>query len=136
MTYRNKVDGTINLVLQKGEIDPGRPTLVRMHRISIFDDVLGQPGDRKRMLQRAMTAIGKEGSGILVLLRSRDDTELTAEMASGGKSPRLDLRSYGIGAQILAHLGVHDMALLTSRHRNVVALEGYGLRVVDERIFS
>ncbi len=136
MTYRNEVDGTVNLVLQKGEVRPGEPALVRMHRISIFDDVLGQPGARKRRLQRAMELIGQEGSGILVLLRSKDDGELVREMAGGGKAPRMDLRDYGIGAQILAHLGVHDMTLIASRHRNVVAIEGYGLRVVGERLLA
>jgi len=133
MTFRNTVDGTVNLVLQKGEVRKGQPALVRMHRLSIFDDVLGQPG-AQRTLQRAMDVIGERGSGILVILRSRDDLELVEEIASGGKSSRMDLRNYGIGAQILAHLGVHEMTLITSHHRNVVALEGYGLKVVGEHL--
>jgi 3,4-dihydroxy 2-butanone 4-phosphate synthase/GTP cyclohydrolase II len=45
----------------------------------------------------------------------------------------MDLRAYGIGAQILADLGIHDMILLTNAHRNVVGLDGYGIRVVGER---
>jgi 3,4-dihydroxy 2-butanone 4-phosphate synthase/GTP cyclohydrolase II len=45
----------------------------------------------------------------------------------------MDLRSYGVGAQILADLGVHDMVLLTNAHRNIVAIEGYGINVVGER---
>jgi 3,4-dihydroxy 2-butanone 4-phosphate synthase/GTP cyclohydrolase II len=45
----------------------------------------------------------------------------------------MDLRNYGIGAQILADLGIHDMVLLSNAHRNVVGLDGYGIHVVDER---
>ncbi|MEP7348827.1 MAG: 3,4-dihydroxy-2-butanone-4-phosphate synthase [Sphingorhabdus sp.] len=132
MTYRNKVDGSINVVLQKGKIVDGEPTLVRMHSISIFDDVMGRSGPRKRTLQRSMSAIGSEGSGVIVLLMPNDVEKLQAEI--GGIAPESgDLRIYGIGAQILADLGVHEMVLLTNSHRNVVGIEGYGLQVVGER---
>ena len=130
ITYRNKIDGTTNLVLQKGHVEPGKPTLVRMHAISIFDDLLGRPGERKRVLQRAMAAIGEEGSGLIVVLMPRSPDALQQEVA--GK-PEGELREYGIGAQILASLDVHDMILLTNSSRNVVGIEGYHLRVVGER---
>jgi 3,4-dihydroxy 2-butanone 4-phosphate synthase / GTP cyclohydrolase II len=132
MTYRNKVDGTVNVVLQKGKVAAGQPTLVRMHSISIFHDLLGQAGPRKRILQRSMAEIGKAGEGLIVLLMPNDSTSLTNEI---GGTPRteMDLRSYGIGAQILADLGVHDMTLLTNAHRNIVALDGYGINIVGER---
>jgi 3,4-dihydroxy 2-butanone 4-phosphate synthase/GTP cyclohydrolase II len=130
VTFRNKIDGTTNLVLQKGHVEPGKPTLVRMHAISIFDDLLGRPGARKRTLQRSMAAIGEEGSGLIVVLMPRSPDALQQEVA--GK-PEGELREYGIGAQILAELGVHDMILLTNSPRPVVGIEGYHLRVVDER---
>jgi 3,4-dihydroxy 2-butanone 4-phosphate synthase / GTP cyclohydrolase II len=132
MTYRNKVDGTVNVVLQKGRVAPDAPTLVRMHSISIFYDLLGQAGARKRILQRSMAEIGRAGAGLIVLLMPNDSESLTAEI---GGTPRtdMDLRSYGIGAQILADLGVHDMTLLTNAHRNIVALDGYGINIVGER---
>ena len=134
-TYRNKVDGTIHLVLQKGTIQPHQPTLVRMHGISILSDVLGSPGPRKRILQRAMAEIGEAGSGVIVLLMPNDPEVLVNEV-SGKGTGNMDLRSYGIGAQILADLGVHDMTLLTNAHRNVVAIEGYGLNIVGEKPIS
>ena len=130
VTFRNKIDGSTNLVLQKGHVDPDKPTLVRMHAISIFDDLLGRPGDRKRVLQRAMAAIGEEGSGIIVVLMPTRPDALQAEI--GGRAEG-ELREYGIGAQILAELGIHDMILLTNSSRNVVGIEGYGLHVVSER---
>ena len=64
-TYRNKVDGTLSRVLQKGSVLPGRPTLVRVHAISVMDDVLGRRGPRGCLLQRAMTQIGEAGAGLL-----------------------------------------------------------------------
>ena len=129
LTYRNKVDGTESLVLQKGQVIPGEPTLTRVHTFSAFHDLLGQPGPRKRTLQRAMVEMGKAGSGVIVLLFNPPE----ADPARGGGGPDMDLRSYGIGAQILADLGVHDMTLLSNAHRNVVAIEGYGLNIVGER---
>jgi 3,4-dihydroxy 2-butanone 4-phosphate synthase / GTP cyclohydrolase II len=133
-SYRNKIDGSVHLVLQKGAVVPGAPTLVRMHGISILSDVLGQPGPRKRILQRAMSAIGEAGSGLIVLLMPSTGEHLQAEIT--GESLEMDLRSYGIGAQILGELGVHDMILLTNSHRNVVAIEGYGLNIVGEQPIS
>jgi 3,4-dihydroxy 2-butanone 4-phosphate synthase/GTP cyclohydrolase II len=131
-TYRNKIDGAVHLVLQKGAVIAGEPTLVRVHAISILADVLGQPGPRKRALQRTMAEIGRAGSGVIVLLMPSEPSHLINEV-SGKGGMDMDLRSYGIGAQILADLGVHDMVLLTNSHRNVVAIEGYGLNIVGER---
>ena len=129
ITYRNKVDGSDSFVLQMGNIDPAKPTLARVHTISILDDMLGQPGPRKRTLQRAMAEIGREGSGLIVLLiRPQESGE-----PGGGEARDMDLRAYGIGAQILADMGVHELILLSNAHRNVVAIEGYGLNIVGER---
>ncbi|MBA3896979.1 MAG: 3,4-dihydroxy-2-butanone-4-phosphate synthase, partial [Sphingomonadaceae bacterium] len=130
LTYRNRVDGSESFVLQKGHVVAGEPTLARVHTISLFDDMLGQPGPRKRTLQRAMTEVGRVGAGVIVLLiRAR-----AADPLRGGAADRdTELRSVGIGAQILADLGVHDMILLTNAHHNVVAIEGYGINIVGER---
>ena len=129
LTYRNKIDGSDSFVLQMGHVDPAQPTLARVHTVSILDDMLGQPGPKKRSLQRAMAEIGREGAGLIVLLiRPQESGE-----AGGGEARDRDLRAYGIGAQILADMGVHELILLTNSHRNVVAIEGYGLNIVGER---
>ena len=132
MTYRNTVDNSTNVVLQKGQITAAEPTLVRMHAISIFDDVLGQSGPRKRTLQRAMAAIGEKGSGLIVVLMPNNPSNLQREIAKE-KPPIGELRDYGIGAQILVDLGVSEMTLLTNSPQNPVGLEGYGLSVVSEQ---
>ncbi|MGH6634351.1 MAG: 3,4-dihydroxy-2-butanone-4-phosphate synthase, partial [Sphingopyxis sp.] len=131
-SYRNKIDGTVNLVLQKGAIDPEGVTLVRMHPVSIFDDIMGRPGPKKRRLQRSMDAIGEAGSGVIVMLMRPLPGSAEAD-AVPAPTGGMDLRTYGIGAQILADLGVHAMELLTPTHSNIVGLEGYGLSVVGER---
>ncbi len=131
-TFRNKIDGSLNIVLQKGRVVPDQPTLCRVHSISIFSDLLGQPGARKRILQRSMAEIGREGAGVIVLLSPNDPDRLVAEIA-GEAGEAMDLRTYGIGAQILAELGVHEMILLTNSSRHIVALEGYGINIVGER---
>ena len=129
MTYRSKVSGATHVVLQKGHVDPEQPTLVRMHAISIFDDVLGQSGARKRQLQRSMAAIGERGSGLIVVIMPDRPEMLQAEI---GRHPHPDgeLRDYGIGAQILVDRGVSEMVLMSDSERTVVGLEGYGLKVV------
>jgi 3,4-dihydroxy 2-butanone 4-phosphate synthase / GTP cyclohydrolase II len=129
MTYRSKVSGATHVVLQKGHVDPARPTLVRMHAISIFDDVLGQTGPRKRQLQRSMDAIGRRGAGLIVLLMPDRPERLRAEIGRH-PHPESELRDYGIGAQILVDRGVSEMVLLSDSERTVIGLEGYGLKVV------
>ncbi|MGX7895337.1 3,4-dihydroxy-2-butanone-4-phosphate synthase [Tsuneonella sp. HG222] len=132
IAYRNTVDGSVNFVLQKGHVVPGTPVLTRMHAISILDDILGRPGDKKRVLQRSMEEIGRAGAGVIVVIMPNRPETLEAEVA-GLPRESGELREYGIGAQILADLGVTDMILLTNSHHNVVGLEGYGITVREER---
>ncbi|MFN4019095.1 MAG: 3,4-dihydroxy-2-butanone-4-phosphate synthase [Erythrobacter sp.] len=123
ITYRNRIEGNEAYVLQKGHVIPGEPTLARVHPISVFDDVLGAPGPRKRTLQRAMHAIGTHGSGVIVIL--------TGRVGTGEWTRDEELRSIGIGSQILVDLGVTEMVLLSNSRPDLVALEGYGLTITD-----
>jgi len=131
-TYRNRVDGSMNLVLQKGRVLAGEPTLVRMHSISLYSDLLGQPGPRKRILQRSMEAVGKAGSGVIVLLMPSEKGDLARQVAREDRSGD-ELRAYGIGAQILADLGIHDLVLLSNSAHNVVGIDGYDLNIVGHQ---
>ena len=137
-TYVNKAEHAEHLVLQKGRVDPDRPTLVRMHALAIAPDMLGEDSPRGGLLQRSMEMIGEAGAGIIVVLRdNRPDRVSRAMLAAAGQKPDgMETRDYGIGAQILVDLGVHDMELLTNAHRTFVALDGYGLNVVGERAIT
>ncbi len=135
--YRNKATGTEQIALVKGRIDKSKPTLVRMHALSPFADVFGEDSDRSRMLSRSMELIAEEGSGVVVVInRHRADAFTTAVKRKAGQPVEIDmeeLRDYGVGAMILAELGVHDMVLLTNTHHTLVGLDGYGLSIVGER---
>jgi 3,4-dihydroxy 2-butanone 4-phosphate synthase/GTP cyclohydrolase II len=77
-----------------------------------------------------MDEIGREGAGVIVLLFPSADSD---PLRGGAPKEDMDLRVYGIGAQILADLGIQDMILLTNSHRTLVAIEGYGLTIAGER---
>jgi 3,4-dihydroxy 2-butanone 4-phosphate synthase / GTP cyclohydrolase II len=132
-TYANTAEYGEHMVLQKGRIEPGKPTLVRVHTQSMFTDMFAEKGDRAGQLGRAMDAIGEEGAGVIVIIRDGSPTAISEQMRAKGQGESIVLRDYGIGAQILVDLGVTDMILLTNQHRNIVGIEGYGLHVVGER---
>ncbi len=136
ITFYNRATQTEQIVLQKGHVDQDAPTLVRMHQMAPLTDIFGKQGPRAGMLARSMEIIGQEGAGIIAMLRSDEPDILSRmlQMQAGGDSSGMDeLRDYGVGAQILAELGVHDMILLTNSHHSLIALDGYGLSVVGQR---
>jgi 3,4-dihydroxy 2-butanone 4-phosphate synthase / GTP cyclohydrolase II len=135
LTFLNKAIGAETMALVKGRIDPSRPTLVRMHTLNMFSDIFGQPGPRSRLLSKSMAAIGKEGAGVVVMLNASNMPlrEMVHSQSDAREHDLVELRNYGVGAQILAELGIHDMILLTNSHHTLVALDGYGLNVTGER---
>ena len=139
VTFFNKATGDETMAIVKGRIDPAKPTLVRMHTLSIFADIYGEENDRADLMKKSMEIIAEAGCGVLVVinrpmqrLMSRA-MEIKANMRAGETSEIEELRDYGVGAQILAELGVHDMILLSNTQHSLVALEGYGLSIVGER---
>jgi len=131
-TYANTAEYAEHIVLQKGRIEPDKPILVRVHALSIFSDMFQEANDRAGQLQRSMKVIADEGAGIIVIIREGTPDAISRQMLARGGGDGMDLRAYGVGAQILVDLGVSDMILLTNTHRNIVGLNGYGLRVVGE----
>jgi 3,4-dihydroxy 2-butanone 4-phosphate synthase/GTP cyclohydrolase II len=137
ITYYNKATGDEQVALVKGRIDPERPTLVRMHALSFFADIFGEASGRANLLSRSMEMIAAEGAGVIVVINRPMKDAATrafrarAEGTSAG-APE-ELRDYGVGAQILAELGVQDMVLLTNTHHALIGLDGYGLSIVAER---
>jgi 3,4-dihydroxy 2-butanone 4-phosphate synthase/GTP cyclohydrolase II len=139
MTFFNKATGDEQIALVKGRIDPEKPTLVRMHTMSMFVDAFGEESERSGLLSRSMEMIASEGTGVIVVINRRMADSVTrfirlrAEGKTAGAPEVEELRDYGVGAQILAELGVQDMVLLTNTHHTLVGLEGYGLSIVGER---
>lgn len=139
ISFYNRATGNEQVALQKGHVTPDQPTMVRMHQISFFADIFAEEGPRSGLLQRSMEMIAAEGAGVVVLLNRADPdrySRMLRARVEGGQAAARDmdeLRDYGVGAQILAELGVHDMILLTNSHHNLIALDGYDLAVVEER---
>jgi 3,4-dihydroxy 2-butanone 4-phosphate synthase / GTP cyclohydrolase II len=134
--FRDKSSGEEQLALVHGTLRSDEPVLVRMHSLDLFADVLGEAGPRSGLLQGAMRMIEREGSGVVVALHAAAEGSLSRsiDLRAGKPVEAGDaVRSYGIGAQILAALGVHDMILLSNTQHSPVALSGYGLAIVDER---
>ena len=141
ISFWNKATRNETMALVKGHIDPSRPTLVRMHALSLFDDVFARDIERSHLLEGAMRAIGEEGSGVVVLINRPSADYATRAIGSLDKAPQKpedpavpsEQRDYGVGAQILTELGVRDMVLLTNTAHSLVGLDGYDLSIVGER---
>jgi 3,4-dihydroxy 2-butanone 4-phosphate synthase/GTP cyclohydrolase II len=111
-----------------------------MHTTSTFADVFGERSDRFGLLRRSMEAIAAEGAGVIVVINRPMHNWLSrviAARARGGpieEQPEfMELRDYGVGAQILAEMGIEQMILLTNSHHSPVALSGYGLTIVAKQ---
>jgi 3,4-dihydroxy 2-butanone 4-phosphate synthase/GTP cyclohydrolase II len=137
--YVNKLSGAEHVALVKGKTGGSDPLLVRMHALNVLEDVLGdRSAGHGGELQSAMRMISEAGRGVIVLLREAQNTALSERLSSEIPLPHETykqdfLRDYGVGAQILLDLGVRDMVLLSNSQRTIVGLDGYGLRVTEQR---
>ncbi len=127
--FADQAEGGEHVALIKGDLGGAAPVLVRMHASNPFEDLLGLHPGRSNQLRDAMRLIEAEGRGVVVLLR--DMSMKLDEAAPGGSKA---LRQYGVGAQILNALGLHELVLLSnSPSRKVVGLDGYGLTIAGTR---
>ena len=139
--FEDHVNHTVHLALVRGVLDPGIPTLVRVHRQETLSDVIGvQDPGLHRPLRDAMRLIAEHGSGVIVLLRPEESARELMKIVNSLGQPEptlgmrrertMDLRTFGIGAQILRALGVKRMRVL-SAPKHMHALSGFGLEVIE-----
>ncbi len=147
VSYRSTVDPDEHVALVRGKVDSHEPVLARVHSECLTGDVFGSLrcdcGDQARL---AMEAIDREGSGVFLYMRqegrgigihnklkaySLQDNGMDTVDANISLGLPVDLRHYGVGAQILVDLGVRKLRLLTNNPRKVVGLESHGLELVE-----
>ncbi|WP_368184582.1 3,4-dihydroxy-2-butanone-4-phosphate synthase [Aestuariibius sp. HNIBRBA575] len=131
--YADETHGDEHIVLTKGDISGDEPVLVRMHSMDPMLDVVGTgPRGRAAEFGHAMQAVADAGRGVVVLLR---DTAMKLDV-SDEVSPKT-LRQYGLGAQILSSLNLHQITLLTNSPKpKIVGLDAYGLEIVGTQKIS
>jgi 3,4-dihydroxy 2-butanone 4-phosphate synthase/GTP cyclohydrolase II len=141
MTYRDSINNHVHLALLKGEVDPDEPMLVRVHVQNRLSDVLSiKREDFGLPLRLAMAAVAREGKGMVLVLGGHEDDEdllrriqkqpEPSVLKSGDSRQSSELRTYGIGAQIIVDLGIRKMRVL-SAPKHMTGLAGFGLEVVE-----
>jgi len=145
IVYEASTDGRQFVALTLGPLGGEQPTLCRMHSGSIIGDVFAStPRDGGRNLREAIRRIEAEKSGVVVYLPPRQtpaleiaqrtlagEAPLDPKLAPAGPPADSPLREFGIGAQILADLGIHKIRLLTNSPRKIAGLSGFGLEIVE-----
>jgi 3,4-dihydroxy 2-butanone 4-phosphate synthase/GTP cyclohydrolase II len=140
-TYRDSINDHLHLAMLKGEVDAAEPMLVRVHVQNHLSDVLGIKRDDFGLpLRLAMAEIERQGSGLVLVLGGHEDEEdllrriqkqpEPSVLRSGDSRQSSELRTYGIGAQIIYDLGIRKMRVLSAPKR-MTGLAGFGLEVVE-----
>ncbi|MGW8187110.1 MAG: bifunctional 3,4-dihydroxy-2-butanone-4-phosphate synthase/GTP cyclohydrolase II [Desulfobacterales bacterium] len=149
IAFENDVDQLLHVALVKGQIEPEKPVMVRVHSECMTGDIFGSLRcDCGDQLHKAMSMIEREGLGVILYLRQEGrgiglvnklkayelqrEQGLDTVEANRKLGFKADMRDYGLGAQMLVNLGVRKMRLLTNNPKKMIGLDGYGLTIVEQ----
>ena len=142
VVFRSIVDNVEHVALVKGDPRQADAALVRMHKVSFTDDVLGALNGRAGLVEQGIKALADhDGAAVMVFIRETNPAAITERFGAAPVDPpdqreARRLREYGVGAQILLDLGVRRMILLSTAPQTIVGLDGYGLEVIEQRVIE
>ncbi len=143
VAFENELDTRVHMALVMGEVRPDRPTLIRVHRADLVADVFGfTGGGEHNRLDWALRRIAQEGHGVILYLRTGANGEMGVDTLSAylnkrrGDAPkgpaRMGFREFGLGAQILSHLGLRQIRVITNNPQMPFhSVRGFGLEIVE-----
>ncbi len=132
--FQNSISGEKHYALVKNLSDVNEPVLVRMHRLDVTKDIFEEKNIFGSEIKSAFQLIEKNGSGAVVLINSDMSPNLLKTFNKRKRSKnKLELREYGVGAQILSLLQINKIILLTNTKKRIIALDGFNIEIVDQR---
>jgi 3,4-dihydroxy 2-butanone 4-phosphate synthase/GTP cyclohydrolase II len=140
--YESLYDGTEQIVLSKGNVDDGKPIMVRVHVTDYFDNLFGNYGSDDESLHKAIKIIENEDRGIIILIRDTGKSIINNLITNQSNNDNKDhnnsdeLRIYGMGAQILSEIGVKKMILLTNTEWKFIGLDAFDIEIVETKILN
>lgn len=134
--YKSKIDNSEHIALIKGDVKNQKDLLVRMHQLDFFSDILSaEKSIKKNILNKSLEIINEAGAGAIIILAKTSKQFISQsfeKLFSNNKPVKINentIRDYGVGAQILIDLGINDMTLISNSDKNIIALDGYGIKI-------
>ncbi len=135
--FQNKISGEKHYALVKNIKKTDEPSLVRMHKLDVTKDIFEEKNIFGSEIKKAFKVIEKYGSGAIVLINSDMSPNIlkTFNKRKTVKN-KLELREYGVGAQILSLLEINKIILLTNTKKRIIALDGFNIEIVDQQKYE